>query len=161
MTTAFSLEFHLSSAEQTTQLGRQIAHFLGPGDTVLLWGPIGAGKTHLARAIIQERLSAAGLLEDVPSPTYTLVQTYDDGTCEIWHADLYRLTDPNEVIELGLEAAFENSIVLVEWPDRLGSLSPLDALNVSLEPSDNGRNVHMRSQSEKWARLERVVETVK
>ena len=161
MTAAFSLELHLSSEEQTTLLGRRISQYLGPGDTLLLRGPIGAGKTHLARAIIQERLSVAGQWEDVPSPTYTLVQTYDDGACEIWHADLYRLSDPNEVIELGLVAAFENSIVLVEWPDRLGSFPPPVVLDVSREPSGDGRNIRLRSKSEKWARLESAIEAVK
>lgn len=159
MTTAFSLDFHLSSEAQTTRLGQQIAPLLGPGDTLLLRGPIGAGKTHLARSIIQERLSVRGRQEEVPSPTYTLVQTYDDGACEIWHADLYRLTDPNEVVELGLEAAFESAIVLVEWPDRLGGLAPSDALEVLLEPIGDGRQIRLTSQSDKWGRLKPAIES--
>jgi tRNA threonylcarbamoyladenosine biosynthesis protein TsaE len=161
MSTAFSLDFHLSSGERTTRLGQRIAPLLRPGDTLLLRGPIGAGKTHLARSIIQERLSTGGRLEEVPSPTYTLVQTYDDGACEVWHADLYRLTDPNEAVELGLEAAFESAIVLVEWPDRLGSLAPSDALEVLLEPSGDGRHIYLKSRSDKWARLEPAIELVK
>ena len=92
------------------------------GDTLLLQGPIGAGKTHLARALIQARQSAAGrAAEDVPSPSFTLVQTYEAGETEIWHADLFRLGNAAEADELGLTDAFDAAICLIEWPERLGS----------------------------------------
>jgi tRNA threonylcarbamoyladenosine biosynthesis protein TsaE len=117
----------LSSADHTAALAARIGARLNPGDTLLLEGPIGAGKTHFARSLIQSRLP---LPEDVPSPTFTLVQTYDADGVEIWHADLYRLTSPDEVVELGLVDAFETAICLVEWPDRLGSLAPHNALTL-------------------------------
>lgn len=108
-----------ATPERTAALAGAMAPRLVPGDRLWLEGPIGAGKTHFARALIQARLAAADRLEDVPSPTFTLVQTYDDGQAEIWHADLYRLTDPADCIELGLDDAFRDAITLVEWPDRL------------------------------------------
>ncbi|MEE2860235.1 MAG: tRNA (adenosine(37)-N6)-threonylcarbamoyltransferase complex ATPase subunit type 1 TsaE [Pseudomonadota bacterium] len=116
----------------TAALARMLAADLSPGRTVLLDGPVGAGKTHFARAFIRARQGDAA--EDVPSPTFTLVQTYDDplGT-EIWHADLYRLTDPSELSELGLDDAMSDSICLIEWPDRLAAL-PAGALTVALSP---------------------------
>ena len=88
----------------TAGIARMLAAVARPGQTILLDGPVGAGKTHFARAFIRAR--QGDLAEDVPSPTFTLVQTYDDpmGT-EIWHADLYRLTDPSELDELGLDEA--------------------------------------------------------
>lgn len=120
----------------TTALGHSLAQLLQAGDTVLLAGGIGAGKTHLARAFIQAKLGRA---EDVPSPTFTLIQTYEADTCEIWHADLYRLSHPDEVLELGLEAAFEKGICLIEWPDRLGVLVPKSALNIAISVKGDGR----------------------
>ena len=104
---------------------------------VLLEGPIGAGKSHLARALIRARL---GRMEDVPSPTFTLVQTYQ-ADVEIWHADLYRLSHPDEVAELGLEDAFSHAICLIEWPDRLGRLTPANAIRIALSTSGEGRSV--------------------
>ncbi len=133
-------DIHLADDAATTRLGVRLAPLLAAGDTILLEGPVGAGKTHLARAIIRERLGHA---EDVPSPTFTLVQTYDAGCVEIWHADLYRLTLPEEVLELGLEAAFDSAICLVEWPDRLGSLAPPDALRIALTPEGEGRTARI------------------
>ncbi len=132
MSARFLTTRHLSSAEDTAALAQALAPMLRPGDTLLLAGRIGAGKTHFARALIQARLAAAGRTEDVPSPTYTLVQVYDDGIAELWHADLYRLTGPDETHELGLEEAFEGAICLVEWPDRLGDLAPSNALRLRL-----------------------------
>ncbi|MBM3605283.1 MAG: tRNA (adenosine(37)-N6)-threonylcarbamoyltransferase complex ATPase subunit type 1 TsaE [Alphaproteobacteria bacterium] len=116
----------------TAALARMLAADLVPGRTVLLDGPVGAGKTHFARAFIRARQGEAA--EDVPSPTFTLVQTYDDpmGT-EIWHADLYRLTDPAELSELGLDEAMSEAICLIEWPDRLQPPPP-SALRVALSP---------------------------
>lgn len=153
MSAAFSTSLYLPDDDATTRLGARIAPALRAGDCLLLSGPIGAGKTHLARSIIQTRLAAADLLEDVPSPTYTLVQMYDDTTTEIWHADLYRLSDPSEVLELGLEEALTTALTLVEWPDRLGFV-PKGALMVTFEVADPGRKVTFSSTSSEWtARL--------
>ena len=133
---AAPLILSLPTAAETEALGRRLAALARPGDAILLEGPIGAGKSCLARAFIRARLGAD---EDVPSPTFTLVQVYNDDGTEIWHADLYRLTHPDEVWELGLDQAFETAICLVEWPDRLGSHLPVDALTVRLEAQGEGR----------------------
>lgn len=131
------LSLFLADAEETAALGRWFATRLRAGDCLLLEGPIGAGKSHFARALIQARL---GHPEDVPSPTFTLVQTYQ-ADVEIWHADLYRLGHPDEVSELGLEAAFDSAICLVEWPDRLGRHVPPSALRLEFSHRAEGRQV--------------------
>ncbi|GGD21246.1 tRNA (adenosine(37)-N6)-threonylcarbamoyltransferase complex ATPase subunit type 1 TsaE [Sinisalibacter lacisalsi] len=136
--TVSPLRFALTSPEATARFGAALALRLKPGDTILLDGPIGSGKTHFARSLIQARLAADGApLEDVPSPTFTLVQTYDTGKVEIWHADLYRLTHPDEIEELGLTDAFDTAICLVEWPDRLGDLAPENALTLSFTQGED------------------------
>lgn len=132
------LSLFLPDEDATAALGQRLAGRLAPGDTVLLEGPIGSGKTHLARALIRARL---GRPEDVPSPTFTLVQSYDAPGAEIWHADLYRLTHPDDVLELGLDEAFASAICLVEWPDRLGSHLPSRALRLNFSPEGEGRRV--------------------
>ena len=123
-----SFSISLCSPEQTCSLARALAPLLVPGDTVLLSGEIGAGKTLFARALIQSRLS---ILEDVPSPSFTLIQIYELSDAEIWHVDLYRLSDPDEVIYLGLEEALQDAICLIEWPDRLGELAPENSLKLN------------------------------
>lgn len=134
MTDAFHLTTETLAPEQTADLAMRLGVLLGPGDTVLLEGPVGAGKSHFCRALIQSRLAAQGRMEDVPSPSFTLVQTYDAGDVEIWHADLYRLSDPQEIVELGLEDAFSTAICLVEWAGRLGDMAPAEALQVTILP---------------------------
>ncbi len=124
------------SPDDTAAFAAALAPLLGPGDTVLLAGPIGAGKSHFARSLIRARLAACGLCEDIPSPTFTLVQSYIAGPVEIWHADLYRLSGPAEVDELGLWEAFGAAICLVEWPDRLGDFAPAGALCLRLDPTE-------------------------
>jgi len=137
------LSLTLTSEDETRALAGRLSRVLGPGDTLLLRGPIGAGKTALARTLIHALQARAGdPPEDVPSPTFTLVQTYLAGPLEIWHADLYRLSHPEEVIELGLDEAFEHALCLVEWPDRLGDLAPGRALLVTLSPG-SGETVRM------------------
>lgn len=128
----------LPDADATTRLGEAFARVLGPGSVLLLSGPIGAGKTHFARSVIRALL---GPETEVPSPTFTLVQTYDHTGGDIWHADLYRLSTPDEVVELGLEAAFAEAICLVEWPDRLGELTPDHALHLEFGYDGDGRRV--------------------
>jgi tRNA threonylcarbamoyladenosine biosynthesis protein TsaE len=135
-----TLTLPLPDQEATARLGGILADCLTPGDVVLLEGQIGAGKTHFARALIRARL---GRMEDVPSPTFTLIQTYEAEGGDLWHADLYRLTHPDEVTELGLEAAFETAICLIEWPDRLGDLRPADALSLELRPLGDGRTAYL------------------
>ena len=145
----------LDGPDATDALGGRLAPHLRPGDAVLLEGPLGAGKSHLARAVIRARTSPH---EEVPSPTYTLVQTYEarDGA-EIWHADLYRLSGPEEVEELGLLDALASAICLVEWPDRLGPLAPPDALTLSLAPRGCGRLLSARARAPRWAGLEALL----
>ncbi|MFC3119104.1 tRNA (adenosine(37)-N6)-threonylcarbamoyltransferase complex ATPase subunit type 1 TsaE [Jhaorihella thermophila] len=123
-------EISARTPEDTARLAERLGRRLRPGDVLLLEGPIGAGKTHFARCLIQSLMDTP---EDVPSPTFTLVQTYDTAAGEIWHADLYRLTSLDEIEELGLAEAFESAICLIEWPDRLGPLSPPGALTVRFE----------------------------
>lgn len=126
----------LATEDDTARLGAWLADRALPGDTILLLGSIGAGKSHLARAFIRRRL---GGQTEVPSPTFTLVQTYGEGADEIWHADLYRLSHPDEVAELGLTDALGRAICLVEWPDRLGADRPDRALSLSLSAQGDGR----------------------
>lgn len=136
--TEASLSLLLDDDAATDRLARAFAQRADAGDVLLLSGPIGAGKTHFARALIRARLGEA---TEVPSPTFTLVQTYEDTRCDIWHADLYRLSHSDEVIELGLQAAFDNALCLIEWPDRLGDLVPPQALHLAFSVADEGRRV--------------------
>lgn len=143
---------HTATPDDTARLAGAVAGILRPGDTVLLVGDIGAGKTHFARCAIQALQGPA--TEDVPSPTFTIVQTYDSPRGELWHADLYRLTDLTEVIELGLEEAFETAICLVEWPDRLGDLAPQGALWLTFTPEgDTARAIAFSGPAPWPARL--------
>lgn len=133
-----SLSFDLNSPNETTKLGALLALHLTQPACVLLSGNLGAGKSHLARALIQKKMADAGRVEDVPSPTFTLVQTYEFDDSELWHADLYRLSHPDELIEIGLDEAFETSLCLIEWPERLGDNAPSSALKVKLESVADG-----------------------
>ncbi|MGL4278952.1 MAG: tRNA (adenosine(37)-N6)-threonylcarbamoyltransferase complex ATPase subunit type 1 TsaE [Albidovulum sp.] len=146
----------LASPEATAGLAEALAELLEPGDTVLLEGPIGAGKSHFCRAAIRHFLNREGLVEDIPSPTFTLVQTYALPNAEIWHADLYRLTDPAQIIELGLEEAFETAITFVEWPDRLGPAAPPNALHVTLstEADEDLRVARISASDSRWNKLQ-------
>lgn len=120
----------LDTPEATDALAERFAKVLTPGDTLLLSGALGAGKTHLARALIRAVLGNPQ--EPVPSPTFTLVQIYEAPQVTIWHADLYRLTDPGELDELGLFEAVDDAIRLIEWPDRLAQDWPENALLLHL-----------------------------
>lgn len=140
-------EIIVSSEVEMTVLGARIARHLTAGDTVLLTGVIGSGKTHLCRAIIR---SLIGTREEIPSPTYTLVQTYEGKDSEVWHADLYRLSDSSELIELGLDDAMNSAVVLIEWPDRLPeSLHPPKALEIAIIQDGDDRIVNLSTASKR------------
>jgi tRNA threonylcarbamoyladenosine biosynthesis protein TsaE len=105
----------------TARLAEELARRSRPGDIIALEGELGSGKTSFARAFIRARGRGD---EEVPSPTFTLVQIYDEAAPSIWHFDLYRIETPEEAFELGIEDAFLDAISLIEWPERLGALLP-------------------------------------
>ena len=116
---------------------------------MLLSGDLGAGKTHLARGLIRAKLASIG---EIPSPTFTLVQVYGDEDAEIWHADLYRLSGPDEVVELGLDDALETAICLIEWPDRLEDMTPESALSIDIQFGTlaDARKINLSWTDAKW-----------
>ncbi|WP_292071120.1 tRNA (adenosine(37)-N6)-threonylcarbamoyltransferase complex ATPase subunit type 1 TsaE [Brevundimonas sp. UBA7534] len=129
----------LPDAEATTRLGQAIAHLLQAGDSVLLYGPLGMGKSTLARGLIRALTTPD---EDVPSPTFTLVQFYDSDPA-VAHFDLYRLTRPEEAFEIGLDEALDDGCAVIEWPERLGDdpgrfLGP-DRLIIEIAEQGEGR----------------------
>lgn len=136
-TTESGFVVDLPDASATAGLARKIAPLLRQGDVVALSGDLGAGKTCLARAIIR---TLGDPEESVPSPTFTLVQTYSLPQFELWHFDLYRLQSPSESFEIGIEEAFADGVSLIEWPDRLGPWLPENALHIALTLSGDGRS---------------------
>lgn len=144
-----SLTLSSQSPDHSRHIAAALAPHLRPGDAILLSGDVGAGKTHFARSVIHASLSVP---EDVPSPTYTLVQTYPGQWGEIWHADLYRLSDTQEIEELGLMQAFGEAVCLIEWPDRLGDLTPASALRITLTAGndDNHRQLDLGWCDPRW-----------
>ena len=125
----------LSDENATLALGAKLMKFLSPGHTVALTGDLGAGKTTLVRGMLQ---SVLGEIE-VPSPTFTLVQTYEVRNFEVWHCDMYRLERPQDGYELGLLDAFEDAVCLIEWPDKIAPLLPKDIFEVDLQFEGEGR----------------------
>lgn len=113
----------------TEALAGRLSAVLRSGDVVCLGGDLGAGKTTLARALIR---ALAGREIEVPSPTFTLVQMYDLPAFTLWHFDLYRLSGPDEVVELGWDEARVEGVAIIEWPERLGPLLPADRLDIVL-----------------------------
>lgn len=129
----------LADEAATTRLGAAVAAVLKPGDAVLLWGDLGAGKSTLARGLVRALTRPD---EEVPSPTFTLVQQYE-GTAGrrlfVSHFDLYRLERADEAFELGFDEALDEGAVVVEWPQRLGARLPPDRLDIELSIVPEGR----------------------
>ncbi len=119
-----------TSEAETLAVAKDFAAELGPRDIVLIRGQLGMGKSVFSRGVVRALMRDETL--DVPSPTFTLVQTYNSPKGEIFHFDLYRLKDPEEVYEIGWEDALGHGIVLVEWPERLLDLTPKSAISVTL-----------------------------
>lgn len=126
---SLDLSLTLPDPAATDALGRRLAALLRPGDVVALEGPLGSGKTALARAAIRALTDPS---EEVPSPTFTLVQIYESEAGPLYHFDLYRLEAPDQAVELGIDDAFADGISLVEWPDRLGAYLPRRHLRIVL-----------------------------
>jgi tRNA threonylcarbamoyladenosine biosynthesis protein TsaE len=143
----------LADEAATSRLAGRLAAVARRGDVLALWGDLGMGKTSFARAFVTAR---AGAPTEVPSPTFTLVQTYDLPGGPVWHFDLYRLGTPEDVWELGWEEALADAIVLVEWPIRLGDILPADRLDVKLSSGNtpSAREARLEGHGSWAARLE-------
>lgn len=144
----------LPTIEATERLGHEIALVARPGTAILLEGELGAGKTTLARAIIRSLSGGAAL--EVPSPTFTLVQTYESGRMPVAHADLYRIGDESEISELGLNDLARSHLVLIEWPGRMNGPLLEDALTVRLEGTAAERRAALRGAGSWMLALERL-----
>ena len=132
----------LSNSEaDTINFAKEIAKKASLGDIFCLHGDLGAGKTTFSRSFIQ---SLAGNGTEVPSPTFTLVQTYETVKFPIWHFDLYRLKNAEEIYELGLEDAIKSSVMLIEWPDNAANLIPNTAHHIYFTIDGNKRHIHIQ-----------------
>ena len=125
---------NLPDEAATARLGAAVARVLGPGEAVCLSGPLGAGKSTLARALVRA-LTAPD--EEVPSPTFTLVQFYEGPRLKVAHFDLYRLAHAEEAYEIGLDEALEDGAAVIEWPERLDGALPPDRLDIDFELSED------------------------
>ncbi|MCC9621008.1 tRNA (adenosine(37)-N6)-threonylcarbamoyltransferase complex ATPase subunit type 1 TsaE [Thalassospira sp. MA62] len=152
----------VSDQTGTEALAAQLAAVAEAGDVILMHGTLGMGKSAFCRAFI--RALAQNPHEEVPSPTFTLVQVYDLEPLPVWHFDLYRLSDPEEVHELDIEDAFSDAVSLIEWPDRLEYLTPENRLDIHIEPGENpdGRVFELIAHGDAWhARIDALSGDVK
>ena len=130
------LTFERADENAMAGLAARLAPLLRRGDVVALSGDLGAGKTSFARALLR----ALGHKGEVPSPTFTLAQSYELDPCPVWHFDLYRLTSADEALEIGIEETFADAISLIEWPEILGALLPANRLDIRFDFADSGES---------------------
>jgi tRNA threonylcarbamoyladenosine biosynthesis protein TsaE len=126
---------NLADEAATGRLGQAVAAQLRPGEAVCLTGPLGAGKSTLARALVRALTTPD---EEVPSPTFTLVQFYEGPGLAVAHFDLYRLSDPDEAYEIGLDEALDAGAAVIEWPERLEGRLPPDRLDIEIALAEDG-----------------------
>lgn len=132
-------EVRLMTAEDVEQFGARLASVIGPGDAILLEGGLGAGKTTLARGLLR----GLGLEGEAPSPTFAILQGYEppEVSVPVGHVDLYRLDDPADVEELGLDDWLNDGALVIEWPDRLGGRFSAHALNLHIDVAPDGARI--------------------
>ncbi|MBT7954185.1 MAG: tRNA (adenosine(37)-N6)-threonylcarbamoyltransferase complex ATPase subunit type 1 TsaE, partial [Rhodospirillaceae bacterium] len=142
-------QFTLKNENATAALATKLAGIAEPGDVIALIGDLGAGKTSFARAFV----AAKGGDGEVPSPTFTLVQLYEFANGDVYHFDLYRLEEADEIFELGIEDAMSDGISLIEWPDRMGAYLPVERLDIVLGIGQEEaiREVELIDRGDSWA----------
>ena len=152
-----TIELYLSTEEATKLLGQKLALIAQTGDVFALFGTLGMGKSVLARAFVQE-LCGPG---EVPSPTFTLLQTYEAPNFDIYHFDLYRLKSAEDIFEIGMEEAIYGGVSLIEWPEKMGGYLPRDIFRIEISSYKNGRKVFIKTTSEdKFLRLSGLKEAL-
>ncbi|MDD4556040.1 MAG: tRNA (adenosine(37)-N6)-threonylcarbamoyltransferase complex ATPase subunit type 1 TsaE [Alphaproteobacteria bacterium] len=148
--------FICQNEQETIKFGKKLARFARKGDVFLLFGTLGMGKTTLSRAFIQELTEA----REVPSPTFTLLQTYETPDFDVYHFDLYRIKSAEEIFEIGVEEAMYEGVSLIEWPEKMEGYQPRSAFRVTIRPEgENGRQIEISTtDSLKKQRLEKLGE---
>lgn len=146
-------EIHLADEAATNRLGRALAGRLRAREAICLSGPLGAGKSTLARALVRALTTAD---EEVPSPTFTLAQFYETADFVLTHFDLYRLVSPEEAYEIGLEEALDDGAALIEWPERLEGGLPVDRLDIDIVQDGDGRIARLVPHGTWAGRLEGI-----
>ena len=151
--------FRLSNLSDTQKLAESFSSLLQVGDIVALYGTLGVGKTAFTRFMVQY---LCGKDEEVPSPTFTLLQTYEAENFDIFHFDLYRLKKPEEVFELGIEDAFYEGVSMIAWPEKMGNILPLDKiLKIEISVENEIHIFKFSSNNKKWKeRLEKWNEQI-
>ena len=135
----------LKNEDATAELGARLARVAEPGDVISLSGPLGVGKTALARGFI----GALGHQGDVPSPSFAIVQPYEELDPPVWHVDLYRIEQASEIDELGLDSAAD-AVLIVEWPERAGDNAWPEALVLSLDFASEGQRILTAKVPPSW-----------
>ncbi len=153
---SFSRKFICSSETDTKRLAESLAAIVQKGDTFALYGTLGAGKSTFSRYFIQSLCGA----EDVPSPTFTLVQTYEAADFDIYHYDMYRLKRADEAYELGVEDAFYQGVSLIEWPEKIAEILPRNIWKIDIFVRENVRQFSITVSDEKKAERLRDVADV-
>ncbi len=149
------IEFICATEQDTADVGKKLAGIARKGDVFALFGTLGMGKSVLSRAFVQSLTGA----EEVPSPTFTLVQTYETANFDIYHFDLYRIKSPEEIFELGAEEAIYEGVCLIEWPEKMGAYLPNNAFHVRITPFASGRKITIETKDvNKQKRLETLVD---
>ena len=146
--------FDVSGPAETAALAAKLARALVPGDVLALRGDLGAGKTAFARGLIAAR-AVGQETPEVPSPTFTLVQTYEFPDALLWHFDLYRIARPDDALELGIEEAFADGISLIEWPERLAGLLPARRIEIRIAfgETPDSRRIEVEASAEDAVRV--------
>ncbi len=149
------IETFLASEADTVNWGQKLSSIAQKGDVFALYGTLGMGKSVLARAFVQKLCG----LQEVPSPTFTLLQSYEAPNFEVFHFDLYRIKSAEEIFEIGVEEAIYSGVSLIEWPEKMGGYLPRDIFKVELFPQDNGRRLQISAVSQnKIRRLQQLSE---
>lgn len=158
------LRLNVSNEDQMLDVAYMLAPHLPKNGVLLIDGAVGSGKTYLCRHLIQAKQKLEiNYVEDVPSPTFTLVQTYDFKNSEIWHCDLYRVKNNEELFELGLEEGFQNALCLIEWPEKLKSIKidGVAQLKIKKNSIHSERVLLFQSDSKRWKKFSNVFKSIK
>ena len=147
------MEFICNTEEDTIRLGQKLSSIAKKGDVFALYGTLGMGKSVFSRAFVKSLTSA----NEVPSPTFTLVQVYEAKDFDIYHFDLYRLKSPEEIFEIGMEEALYDGVCLIEWPEKMQGYLPKNIFRLEITPYEQGRKIKIETtDADKKLRLQEL-----